>query len=394
MSKRLKISSVIGMLLLGGIGLYVTETLKTSDTIFSHSPEIELLKLASSNEQRGYATPASGHSVPTPINGQCGSAASDPNNTSAPSGSALCAVGSASSVSGDYDSGWSWSCQGSNGGSNVSCDTPPVNAQCGTAAAETDRTSAPSTNLCGRGIASSVTGDRQNGWSWSCIGGNGGTDTTCDTVGICDAPHDYYPAVDVDVSATFENADPWGTNVSAAAPADQVRIDWDWDYVNSGIPSFVQSPGVTCTQSFSYPTDVITLGEHLGIGDTQLLAASCTENYCGLSDSAGQTIGIADVAAQLSVDAELARAGRQVELSWDVVAAGGTPFPMDCELFGAASSSFAVPDESSGNILSEELINSREALLRCVEPVTEANSQDSVITDSILIEVVPEPEER
>ncbi|MFW6209957.1 MAG: hypothetical protein ACOC4E_00515, partial [Patescibacteria group bacterium] len=104
--------------------------------------------------------------------------------------------------------------------------------------------------------------------------------------------------------------------------------------------------------------------------------------------------GIADVAAQLSVDAELARAGRQVELSWDVVAAGGTPFPMDCELFGAASSSFAVPDESSGNILSEELINSREALLRCVEPVTEANSQDSVITDSILIEVVPEPEER
>jgi predicted outer membrane repeat protein len=55
---------------------------------------------------------------PTPIAGVCGSAHGQI-LTTAPSGAALCAVGTASAVSGTGP--WTWSCQGRDGGSTLSC---------------------------------------------------------------------------------------------------------------------------------------------------------------------------------------------------------------------------------------------------------------------------------
>lgn len=52
----------------------------------------------------------------------------------------------------------------------------PVNGACGSSNGGTF-TSAPTSNLCSSGTASSVSGSGP--WSWTCAGANGGTDATC-----------------------------------------------------------------------------------------------------------------------------------------------------------------------------------------------------------------------
>ncbi len=179
----------------------------------------------------GSPTSCSANKTPDPVNGQCGSA----NGTtvaSAPS-SNLCSRGSASAVSGSGP--WNWSCAGQNGGSSVSCSAnkapDPVNGVCGSSAGScskgtkandnvasscgTTRTwqcrgsnggntascskpnaacptpingscgsshnttvsSKPTSNLCNKGNASTVSGSGP--WSWSCSGQNGGTTASC-----------------------------------------------------------------------------------------------------------------------------------------------------------------------------------------------------------------------
>jgi hypothetical protein len=109
----------------------------------------------------------------TAVNGSCGTA----NNvgvTAIPSAN-LCSTGTASSVTGSGP--WSWSCAGSNGGTNASCLAPlSINGVCGTSNGTTV-SSAPTTNFCTAGTASSVTGSGP--WAWSCTGSNGGTNASC-----------------------------------------------------------------------------------------------------------------------------------------------------------------------------------------------------------------------
>ena len=107
------------------------------------------------------------------VNGACGSAHGT-GATSAPS-SNLCTTGTASSVSGSGP--WNWTCDGSNGGSSASCSAPLLtNGACGSAHG-TGATSAPSSNLCTTGTASSVSGTGP--WSWTCDGSNGGSSASC-----------------------------------------------------------------------------------------------------------------------------------------------------------------------------------------------------------------------
>ncbi len=54
--------------------------------------------------------------------------------------------------------------------------TPPLNGACGSANGTTV-SSAPASNLCSSGTASSVTGSGP--WTWSCAGSNGGTTASC-----------------------------------------------------------------------------------------------------------------------------------------------------------------------------------------------------------------------
>jgi hypothetical protein len=113
----------------------------------------------------------------TVVNGSCGSG--NGVAVSSPPSSGLCNAGTASNVTGGGP--WDWSCAGSNGGSNASCSAPlaqtPVNGACGSANGTT-LASAPTSGLCSVGTASSVAGTGP--WAWSCAGSNGGTNASCE----------------------------------------------------------------------------------------------------------------------------------------------------------------------------------------------------------------------
>ena len=112
------------------------------------------------------------------VNGACGSS-NGATLTSAPTAN-LCTTGTASTVSGSGP--WSWSCAGSNGGTTATCSalkvasTQGVNGTCGSSNGAT-LTSAPTTNLCSAGTASTITGSGP--WRWNCAGSNGGTTASC-----------------------------------------------------------------------------------------------------------------------------------------------------------------------------------------------------------------------
>ncbi len=105
----------------------------------------------------------------------------------------LCAVGTASAVSGEGP--WRWTCQGVAGGMTVSCAAPVAiappaaatqnqsasapkmeDAQCGSSDGVV-ADNAPFSGLCAKGIASRVNGNGP--WTWACSGSNGGRAAAC-----------------------------------------------------------------------------------------------------------------------------------------------------------------------------------------------------------------------
>ncbi len=114
--------------------------------------------------------------IPDPVNGQCGSA-NGQTLTSAPT-SGLCASGTVAEKK-FRNNTWTWECRGSNGGSTAQCSATKVvavNGQCGSANGAMF-SSAPTTNLCAQGTASSVSGTGP--WTWTCNGTNGGSSASC-----------------------------------------------------------------------------------------------------------------------------------------------------------------------------------------------------------------------
>jgi hypothetical protein len=114
--------------------------------------------------------------APLAVNGACGSA--NGFAVFAAPTSNLCSTGISSTVSGNGP--WAWNCSGSNGGNTASCAAPlsqqSVNGFCGTANGA-PISKPPTTNLCGTGAASTVTGNGP--WDWQCTGANGGTAASC-----------------------------------------------------------------------------------------------------------------------------------------------------------------------------------------------------------------------
>ncbi|HOS88135.1 MAG TPA: hypothetical protein PLG37_01500, partial [Candidatus Pacearchaeota archaeon] len=122
-----------------------------------------------------------------PINGQCGSQNNPSGNgvvrdsltSSSPN---LCAAGNVSNFQifngGDGDAYW-WLCDGLNGGngSNWCLVHIKANGSCGTSNGGTF-SSAPTTNLCSAGTASSVTTNSTT-YTWTCAGAYGGTTASC-----------------------------------------------------------------------------------------------------------------------------------------------------------------------------------------------------------------------
>jgi outer membrane protein OmpA-like peptidoglycan-associated protein len=101
----------------------------------------------------------------------------------------LCLAGAASAVNGAGP--WSWTCAGEHGGQVAECQAiARQNGVCGLAAT-TGQRATPSEGLCDVGEPSSV--DGQGPWSWTCRGSNGGSDITCNAAlaldGQCGAAH-------------------------------------------------------------------------------------------------------------------------------------------------------------------------------------------------------------
>lgn len=118
--------------------------------------------------------------APVVTNGTCGSAQNSSYLTAPTSN--LCGIGSASSVT-LSGTAWNWTCSGTNGGTTAACSAPktttptPINGACGTAQGVASET-APSINLCSTG-STSVVGSNTSSWIWSCIGSNGGSTASC-----------------------------------------------------------------------------------------------------------------------------------------------------------------------------------------------------------------------
>jgi hypothetical protein len=107
------------------------------------------------------------------VNGACGSS-NGADLTSAPTTN-LCTTGTASAVSGSGP--WAWSCAGSNGGTTAQCQALLlINGACGSANGVAV-SSAPTSGLCTKGLASALSG--AGPWTWSCAGSNGGTTASC-----------------------------------------------------------------------------------------------------------------------------------------------------------------------------------------------------------------------
>ena len=184
-----------------------------------------------------------------PVNGACGKA-DDVAVTSKPT-SNLCSAGTASRISGTGP--WTWNCTGSNRGTTAQCSAPvksaAVNGSCGSANG-TDVASAPSSNLCSAGTASGVSGSGP--WSWDCAGANGGVTALCSAQLVANGSCGSANAVAV-VSAPSSNLCAAGTasSVSGSGP-------WSWTCAGIGsgaqaasclapLASSGQAPGNTMT---------------------------------------------------------------------------------------------------------------------------------------------------
>jgi hypothetical protein len=116
--------------------------------------------------------------APAPINGVCGIPFGAYVSKAPAAG--LCAAGVAGPVGGAGP--WTWVCNGVNGGLNAFCRVNPIPAAvCGAANGQATNT-APTTNLCTVGTASTVSGSGTGPFSWTCSVGKGGIVASCSTV--------------------------------------------------------------------------------------------------------------------------------------------------------------------------------------------------------------------
>ena len=108
-------------------------------------------------------------------NGACGTA-NGANVATAPTGTAACSAGVIVNLTNSNNT-FSWTCNGLAGGSSKACTAfQVVNGACG-ASNGGSFSSAPTSNLCGAGTASAVTGSGP--FNWSCTGINTGTTASC-----------------------------------------------------------------------------------------------------------------------------------------------------------------------------------------------------------------------
>jgi len=206
--------------------------------------------------------------------------------------SGLCSAGSATAVSKSGNQ-WNWNCNGSNGGTNDSCSAdvevvPAVNGQCGSSNNGTYQTQPRA--LCDEGTATAVT-QSNDMWNWSCNGSNGGTNVSCQaelevrtpsyTATLtrtgnlysvsghinyygkgknCSGPRYFDPVI---VSWGDAGAEPVVTNMSFSA-SHEYRIE-------NPTHNFVVSVHNSCFGVQSYRTEVVMYGDNLWQSQTETI---------------------------------------------------------------------------------------------------------------------------
>jgi len=184
----------------------------------------------------------------------------------------LCGSGTASAVTGAGP--WNWSCTSgsiqSGGGASVDCvafkDGPATDGSCGSADG-TWVSSAPSSNLCASGTASSVTG--AGPWSWSCAGSSGGTTANCsankvNTVnGSCGSAN----------GAALSSA-PAGADLCAQGNPSAVSGSgpWSWTCNGTGTPT---GSNASCSASTATP-----VAGTCGTSNGQTMASAPSSGLC------------------------------------------------------------------------------------------------------------------
>jgi hypothetical protein len=181
-------------------------------------------------------------SATAPVNGTCGSSSgAGPFTTTPPN---LCSSGNAAVVVNNGSGQWTWSCQGINGGTNVTnCSaTAPVNGTCGSSSGAGPFTTTPP-NLCSSGNPTAAVNNGSGQWTWSCQGINGGT-----TVTNCSATAPVNGACGSANGGTFTSAPT--TNLCSKGTATSVPSgSGPWSWTCAGLNGGSTSP--TCTASAS-----------------------------------------------------------------------------------------------------------------------------------------------
>ncbi len=261
---------------------YGTDTLCSFGTASPSSPAFPSQGGSTSwacNGSGGGSTASCSASRPlAPVNGACGSA----NKTYAYSDTTygsdtFCSAGTASPSSPAFPSqggSTSWACNGSGGGSTASCSASrplaPVNGACGSSNG-LNFYSAPSTNLCSTGTATSLSGTGP--WTWGCNGSNGGTSTTATA---CSANLSVNGACGV-ANSHYRSSTPTGTDACTSGTITGMAGSYSWTCAgsNGGTSSgtcatvaasyAVQSFTTVGTTSWTVPTGVTSV-DYLVVG--------------------------------------------------------------------------------------------------------------------------------
>jgi len=216
------------------------------------------------------------------VNGTCGSSNGGTFST-APSTN-LCSLGTATSVTTNATT-YTWSCTGSGGGTTASCSSNRlINGVCGSSNGGTFST-APTTNLCSAGNASAVSGTGP--WTWNCNGINGGTNASCSANlssvnGACGTANTHgYPATsEIDTAAERCTTGTFTSFTDAGS-------SWTWSCTGSGGGSTAScsAPKVACgsyhntTRRDQPSTNLCAYGSNTTLNlSSNIWLYSCTNN--------------------------------------------------------------------------------------------------------------------
>lgn len=183
------------------------------------------------------------------IDGSCGSANGGQLMT-APTGSELCAYGTASPVAGIGP--WTWTCAGTSGGATVSCSaqtcnaaTTPINGYCGgadgqyfAAAAE-----ANAAGLCNPGNPSPASVSGSGPWNWTCVGSNGGGNANC-SAGVASTINGQCRPYGATYATQPATGTASGCSSGSYADATDTGSHWVWRCNGTGSPA---GYNVTCS---------------------------------------------------------------------------------------------------------------------------------------------------